>query len=156
MLQLNVKHFKSILLISLLILLAGCAKKNTPTPKTATVSMAFTLNGTKRTTTNVKAIYNSVQKSIVVTGNLGTSEEMSLAFSSTAVGTYDLTSGLVYATYLPDLVASDAFIGSSGTLTITSSTSNSISGTFFFSGFQASLTANGTVDVTAGTFTATF
>jgi hypothetical protein len=131
-------------------LLASCAKKTTAPPSN-NPAMSATVNGTSWTAANVAASLNS--GSVLVSGaSAGSYPNLGLIISSTAPGTYQLSStgnnGILYSKD-----ANNSYASTSGSIVVTSYSNNIISGTF--SGSCTNMSGGSDVlTITNGSFTA--
>ena len=150
----QMKQIRPLLLIATLFILvtAACKKSSTTTPSpTATVGMTFTFNGIAETSNLVLATWTKSLNSIQIIGSNGT-QGLNLMFSSPKVGTFDIaTDPTIIASFSTATDFNHTYFGSTGKIVITTFTSDTIAGTFQFSGANA-LSQAGVI--TNGTFTA--
>jgi hypothetical protein len=147
------KPIKTLLLLAALFMLMPVAcKKSSPKPQTAAVSMTFKFNGTAETATLVVATYYKSQNSVQIAGSIGSSQALGLMIDNIKTGTFDLaTDPTILATYSTALDFDHTYTGTTGTIVITTFTSDAIAGTFQFSGMNG-LSQTGAV--TEGSFSA--
>jgi hypothetical protein len=130
------KHIKPALLILVLcILVFSSCKKSGSKPQTPAVNLSFKFNGTAKNTNLVVADYIKSQQSLQVMGKIGTGTEgLSLLIENIKVGSFDLASGTIIASYSTTSDFADTYLGTTGTVTITSFTTDAVAGTFQFAG----------------------
>lgn len=129
--------------------LNSCKKSSDNKPVTNSVALKF--NGTAYSTSTITAAYSKGALQIIGTYVDGSTLYIAIP-SNVKVGSFDLTTGAAAATFSTS--ATEAFIGDSGTITITSFTSTAVAGTFAFTGPDASNSHTGTA--TSGTFQTTY
>jgi hypothetical protein len=140
----------SLLILALCgLVLSSCKKSSNPAPAAA-VSMSLTFNGTAKNTNVVVATYYTSENTLQLIGTFNT-EAVSIMIQNIQTGTFTLPSDNVLATYSTANNFADTYLGSTGSITITSFTSDAVSGTFQFTGTNTS-NANGVV--TGGKFSA--
>jgi len=146
------KPVKSLLLLAALFMLIPVAcKKSNPKPQTAAVSMTFKFNGTAETATLIVATYYKSQNTVQIAGSVG-SQALDLMIDNIKTGTFDLaTDPTLVASYSTALDLDHTYLGTTGTIDITTFTSDTIAGTFEFSGMNGLGQAGA---VTDGSFSA--
>src|SRR6185437_16076464 len=138
-------------LAALCMLMAVSCKKSGNKPQTATVSMTFKFNGTAETSKLVVATYYKSQSTVQIAGSNGTSA-LDLSIENIKTGTFDLaTDPTILATFSTAPDFNQTYIGTTGKVVITAFTSDTVAGTFEFSGPDG-LSEPGAV--TEGTFSA--
>lgn len=139
------------LLIALFILTLTACKKNNSDPTPDTVGMSFKFNGTTQKYNNVLATFFRSENSVQVIGSDGT-RIVSFAIKAPKTGTFDLLSNETVATYSSTSDINNTYISTNGKLVITKFSSDTMAGTFEFSGLNGM--TNQTATITEGTFTA--
>jgi hypothetical protein len=143
-----------ILLLLLCILALGSCKKSNTTPKASVQSIAMKFNGTAYSGSAPFASYSKSQNALQVAAKLGAGTSVYLAIpSNLKVGTFDITKSEAASTFASGTALSDTYIGTSGSIVITSFTSTTVAGTFQFKGTNLSSV---TGDITEGKFQANY
>jgi hypothetical protein len=127
--------------------LNSCKKSSESTTKKTTNTVALKYNGTAYSTSTITAAYSKGALQIIATFSTTTSVYLAIV-SDVKVGSFDLATGAGAGTFT--LGTSNAILGDTGTITITSFTGTTVAGSFTFSG--PNLTGSGTGDITEGTF----
>ena len=118
--------------------LSGCTRSSTPSPS---YSMTATVGSISFHATNVYAVYTASTGSLAITANNTSSTYPSfstVAYNYTAPATYTIDNGAgstnrqVSGTYAPDATLADAKVAQTGTLTISSVSSTTVTGSFSF------------------------
>ena len=145
------KLIKPILVVLTLFALvsASCKKSDSAAPSNA-IGISLKINGTAKSSTMVIADYIKSESSLQVIGTFGT-EAVSLMVPS-KVGTFDIIKDNLLLSYSVKNDYDDTYLGESGTVTITSFTSTTVTGTFQFSGPNPE---GGNGAVTEGKFSST-
>ena len=128
--------------------LASCKKSSSSPVPSQSISLKF--NGTQKSSSTVVASLYTSESTLQVLGTFG-SEGVSLMIQNPKVGTFDASNGSVVASYSSGADLADTYLADNGTITITSMTSEAVSGTFQFTGTNQS---NVTGTVTEGKFSA--
>lgn len=111
------------------LLFYSCSKKNNPAPFNPAISLKF--NGTAFSTTNLTG--SSAPNITVITGQFVGQSSIILSIPNAKVGSFDIPSSGATVIFVNGTGAQDAYSANSGTITVTSLTSTTISGTFAFS-----------------------
>ena len=139
------------LVLALFAFALNSCKKSSDNKPAATNSIALKFNGTAYSTSTITAAYSKGALQIIATYVDGSSLYIAIP-SNVKVGSFDLATGAGAATFSTS--ATEAFIGETGNITITSFTSTTVAGTFAFTGPDVSNSHTGTV--TNGTFQTTY
>jgi hypothetical protein len=131
-----------------LVVLSSCKKSSSDTQPATT--FAFKVDGTAKSTSNVVGIYDKATQTVMITGSLGLTEGVTIGIPNVKVGTFDVFNDGITATYSNGVDITNTYVAVSGTVTVTSFTSNTVSGTFSFVGTNQS---NATKNITEGKFT---
>jgi hypothetical protein len=146
------KLFKSsaLILAFLILTLSACKKNSSENPSTAPgISLKF--NGTLKSSKTIVASIYTNENSMQVIGTINGTEALSLMIQNIKVGTFNVATDAVVASYSTSPDFANTYLGSEGSVTITSLTDNNVSGTFQFTGTNSS---NAVAAITEGTFTA--
>jgi len=143
------KKLKPILVLCMLLAFAGTSCKKSSTNPTSAVSMSLKFNGTAKTSNTVIADYIKSEGTLQVMGKFG-NEGLSLMITGIKVGTFPV-GDIVIASYSTTADFQNTYIGSTGTVVISSFNSDTVTGTFSFAGSTID-GRNGTV--TEGKFSA--
>lgn len=138
----------SLLILALCGLVLSSCKKSGSSPST-TVSMSLKFNGTAKNTSIVVASYYVSENTLQVIGTFNSTEAVSLMINNIKTGTFALPSNDIVASYSTSADFANTYLGDTGSITITSFTSDAVSGTFQFTGTNPS---NATGAVTEGKF----
>ncbi len=146
------KPVKILLLLAAFFMLAPMAcKKSSSKPQTV-VSMTFKFNGTAETSTLLVATYYKSQNTVQIAGSVGSSQALDLMIENIKTGTFDIaTDPTIIASYSTALDLDHTYLGTTGKIVITAFTSDTIAGTFEFSGTNGLGQAG---SVTDGSFSA--
>jgi len=144
------KKLKPILVLCLALAFIGTSCKKSSTNPTSAVSMSLKFNGTAKTSNTVIADYIKSEGTLQVMGKFG-NEGLSLMISGIKAGTFDVGGDAVIASYSTTADFNNTYLGSSGTVVISSFNSSTVTGTFSFAGSTID-GKNGTV--TEGKFSA--
>ena len=113
--------------------------------------MTFKFNGTSETATLIVATYYKSQNTVQIAGSVG-SQALDLMIENIKTGTFDLsTDPTLLASYSTALDLDHTYLGTTGSIVITTFTSDAIAGTFEFSGMNG---LGQTGAVTDGSFSA--
>lgn len=129
-------------------------KKSSITPKVAEQSISLKFNGTAYTSPSPNARYFRSQNSFQIMGNFGTKSAVYVVIPlNFKVGSFDIATNQAGTTFFTGANLQDTYMGTSGTVVITSFTSTTVAGTFEF----ASKHLSGiTGTVTSGQFQANY
>ncbi|MDB5124174.1 MAG: hypothetical protein JWP94_2303 [Mucilaginibacter sp.] len=126
----------------------SCKKSTVAAKTSASASLKF--NGTPFAFTAMTASYSKSNDVIQIVGRGNSSSNIYLIVTGgVKVGTFDIATGAASATFSASASLQDSYMGATGTVTITSFTSNTVAGTFQFSGDNQ---AGATGVVTEGKF----
>jgi len=147
------KQIKSTLLIlTLCVFVFSSCKKSSKDSPSSDISISLKFNGTAKSSATPIASYYPGEKTLQIAGSFNGKEALSLMIENIKVGTFNLPSDDVLATYTTNISDfSTTYFGSTGSVTITSFTDSAVSGTFQFSGTN---TSNAAGTVTEGKFNA--
>ena len=134
----------AVLLLSVFALLSSSCKKSAATNPTPTQSISLKFNGTVKSSNVATADYIKSQQSLQIIGKFG-GEGVSLLIENVKVGTFDVASSGALLTYSTISDFKDTYIADTGTVTITSFTSTTVSGTFQFSGTLPNTPSTGVI-----------
>jgi len=143
------EKLKPILLLCMFLAFIGTSCKKSSTNPTSAVSMSLKFNGTAKTSNTVAADYIKSTGTLQVIGKFG-NEGLSLMITDIKVGTFAV-GDIVIATYSTTADFQNTYLGSTGTVVISSFNSSTVTGTFSFAGTTVD-GRNGTV--TEGKFSA--
>jgi hypothetical protein len=145
------KKIKSLVFIAAVFAFAfsSCKKSGSDNKPASTVSMSLNFNGTAKNTSSVLASHYEDENTLQVIGTFSGSQGLSLMIQNIKVGTFNIASDGVIASFSTSADFANTYLADSGTVTITSYTSDAIAGTFQFTGTNQAGAAG---VVTSGTF----
>jgi len=123
-----------LLLVTCAIALNSC-KKSSTTPTNA-ISISLKINGTAKSTSTPVTDYIVSEHTLQIMGAFGT-EGLSIMIQNVKVGTFDAAKDEAIMTYSTKPDYQYTYIGTTGTVTVTSLTDTMVTGTFQFSGTDA-------------------
>lgn len=128
----------------------GSTSTNTGTTNGSSYYITFKVDGVaKSANLNFGTIYQS-GNTLQILGQLTGTEGINLSVTNVAVGTFDIVTTNAILSYSTTSTYADTWLGSSGTLVVTSLTSDTITGTFQFIGTSTGSSA--TKSITDGAF----
>lgn len=145
------KQIRSTLIILSVCTLAFSSCKKSGDKPSDSIGISLKFNGTAKSSTTPIASYYPAENSLQVEGIFNGTEAVSLMIENIKTGTFDVASDAVVASYSTTADFNNTYLGSTGSVNITSFTSDQVSGTFQFTGTNP---ANATGTVTEGKFTA--
>ena len=116
-----------------MLITASCKKSDT-SPQTAAANLTFKFNGTAETSKLLVATYYKSQGTVQILATNGT-QALGLTIENIKTGTFDLsTDQTLLLSYSTTADLNHTYIGTTGNVVITTFTSDTIAGTFQFSG----------------------
>ncbi|WP_448701591.1 DUF6252 family protein [Mucilaginibacter sp. AW1-3] len=117
---------------------------------TATGNISLKVDGTSMSSTlSIATLYVSTN-TIQIIGQLPGTQGINLMVDNVKTGTFDIVIDNPILSYSTTAAYSDTFLGTAGTITITTFTSDTIAGTFQFTG--TNYTTNTVKSITSGVF----
>ncbi len=133
------KKIKSLVLfLSLFVAVSSCKKSDSGTTPTSGASITLKVDGAAKTSTSQVAILYTSLNSFQLIAQIGTVELLNISINNLKVGTFNTGGTDAILSYSTDATFANTFLGTTGTVTVTSLTSDTIVGTFQFTGTNAS------------------
>jgi len=135
------KSISVCLLLWLIVMITGSCKNSIPAPQNSStdissapdnISLAF--DGVSMSSAMPQAIYSREAGILQITSTFSTNKGVTLNINNPAPGTFSIKNGVATGFFSLDVSPSDLFTATAGTISISSFTTNSVSGTFQFSG----------------------
>jgi hypothetical protein len=150
------KHVKMLLLFYLFVTVTVSCKNSDVEPQSNTTvitppvnSISLKLGGVLRTSNAPLALYSKTGGLLQISSLFNSGESVTLIVKNAAVGTFSVSAGEASANYSLDINSSNIYTGATGTITIATFNSTTISGAFHFSGANSK---NETGEITDGLF----
>jgi hypothetical protein len=146
----TMKNLKPILLICMFMAIISASCKKSDNNISTSISVSLKFNGSAKSSSTVIADYIKSESNLQVIGKFG-NEAVSISIANIKVGTFDVATDGALVSYATTADFSNTYLGTTGTVVITSFTSDKVTGTFNFVGTTID-GRNGTV--TEGKFSA--
>lgn len=143
----NLNLFRLVLLCFSVLILSSCSKRSESTNATSS-TLSFKADGTSKLSILTVATYYVSQGTLQIVGQNG-GENIGLMVDNVKIGTFDVVKDNLILSYGLDTVLQNQYIGASGSVSITSLTTNMVTGTFQFVGTNS---YNASKTITEGKF----